>query len=100
MFARSRSALSFTVTRFSKATNPPSRTSVHQAAAAGRHFLHVGNGLVEDAVAGRDHDNRHGLVDERNRTVLEFAGRITLGPQPILRKGPQGSFAADSRGGP
>ena len=30
--------------------------------------------LGEDVVTGKDHNNREGLVDEREDTVLEFAG--------------------------
>jgi hypothetical protein len=37
--------------------------------AARRYFLHIGSGLVEYAVVGGDHDDRHGLVDEHNLAV-------------------------------
>ena len=48
-------------------------------AAARRDFLHVGDGLLEYLIERRDHDDRHVLVDQRNRPVLEFAGGIALG---------------------
>jgi hypothetical protein len=49
------------------------------AAAARRDFLHVRDGLLEQPVIGRDDDDRHVLVDQRDRAVLEFAGRIAFG---------------------
>ena len=49
------------------------------AAAARGDLLHVGHGLLEDAVVRRDHDHRHVLVDQRDRAVLQLAGGIALG---------------------
>ncbi len=43
------------------------------------HFLHVGNGLLEQRPRRRDDDHRHGLVDQRDRPVLHFARCITFG---------------------
>jgi hypothetical protein len=48
-------------------------------AAARRHLLHVGDGLLEQLVMRRDHDDRHVLVDQRDRAVLQLAGRIAFG---------------------
>ena len=48
-------------------------------AAARRDLLHVGHGLLEHRVAGRDDDDRHVRVDQRDRPVLQLAGRVALG---------------------
>ncbi len=48
-------------------------------AAAGRHFLHVGDGLLEHPVERRDHNDRHVLVDQCDRPVLEFASGVAFG---------------------
>ena len=48
-------------------------------AAARLHLLHVADHLLEHVVARRDGDDRHLLVDERNRAVLHLAGGIALG---------------------
>ena len=50
-----------------------------QPPAAGSDLLHVRNRLVEHAVVRRDHDDRHGFVDECDWAVLEFARGIALG---------------------
>src|SRR6185295_997956 len=42
------------------------------------HDLHVGFQLVEQVVVRRDDDNRHFLIDERQRSVLELTSRIGL----------------------
>ena len=49
------------------------------AAAARGDFLHVGDRLLEHRVARREHDDRHRLVDQRDRPVLQFARRVALG---------------------
>ena len=43
------------------------------------HFLHVGDGLVEELVSRGDHDDRHALVDQRDRAMLQLAGGIAFG---------------------
>ena len=48
-------------------------------AAARRHLLHVRDGLLENAVVRRDDDDRHVLVDQRDRPVLQLAGGIAFG---------------------
>src|SRR5207342_544643 len=48
-------------------------------APARAHFLDVRLHLLEQAVVGRDHHDRHRTVHERQRTVLELARRIRLG---------------------
>src|SRR5262245_9634483 len=48
-------------------------------AAARRHLLHVGHGLVEQVVLGGHHDHGHVFVDEGNWSVLELSRRIALG---------------------
>src|SRR5262245_44318911 len=48
-------------------------------ALACRHLLHVGHALLEYPVMGCDHDHWHILIDERNRSVLEFARGIAFG---------------------
>jgi hypothetical protein len=48
-------------------------------AAARRDLLHVRHGLFEDAVVRGDDDDRHRLVDQRDRAVLQLAGGIALG---------------------
>lgn len=50
-----------------------------QLAASGLDFLEVGLELVEQAVVGRDGNDRHIAVDQRERAMLEFAGSISLG---------------------
>ena len=42
-------------------------------------LLHVADHLLEHVIARRDRDDRHLLVDERDRAVLHLAGRIALG---------------------
>ena len=42
-------------------------------------LLHVGHGLLEHAVVGRDDDHGHAFVDERNRPMLELARGVALG---------------------
>ena len=42
-------------------------------------LLHVGNSLFEHPVMRRDHHDRHGLVDQRDRTMLELARRVAFG---------------------
>src|SRR5215831_17283177 len=48
-------------------------------AVAGGDLLHVGHGLFEHAIIGRDDDHRHRFVDQRNRAVLELARGIAFG---------------------
>ena len=48
-------------------------------AAARLRFLDVADHLLEHVVVRRDRDDRHLLVDERDRAVLHLAGRIALG---------------------
>ncbi len=50
-----------------------------EPAAARLDFLHVGMQFFQQLVVGRDHDHRHLGVDQRQRTVLEFAGGVGLG---------------------
>ena len=50
-----------------------------QLAAARLDFLEVGLQLVEQRIVGRDGDHRHVAVDQRQRAVLEFAGRVGFG---------------------
>ena len=50
-----------------------------QLAAAGAHFLQVGLEFFDQRVVGGDGDHRHVAVDQRQRTVLQFAGRIGFG---------------------
>ena len=42
-------------------------------------FLHVAEHLLEHVVVRRQRDDRHLLVDERDRTVLHLAGGVALG---------------------
>src|SRR2546429_8721472 len=46
---------------------------------AGRDLLHVGYGFFEHAVIGRDDDDRHFFIDQRNWSVLELARGIAFG---------------------
>jgi hypothetical protein len=48
-------------------------------AAARCDLLHVRHGLFEEAVMRRDDDDRHVLVDQRDRAMLQFAGSIAFG---------------------
>ena len=48
-------------------------------AAARLHLLHVADHLLEHVIVRREGDDRHLLVDERDRPVLHLAGRIALG---------------------
>ena len=48
-------------------------------AAACGNLLHVRDRLLEHAIVRRNHDHRHGLVDERDRPMLELAGGIAFG---------------------
>ena len=48
-------------------------------AAPGDDLLHVGRGLVEQIVGGRDHDDRHVLVDQGDGPVLHLAGGVAFG---------------------
>ena len=50
-----------------------------QLAAARAHLLQVALELFEQRVVGRDRDHRHLRGDERERAVLELAGRVGLG---------------------
>ena len=45
-----------------------------ELAAARAHFLHVRLQLLEQVIVRRDRDDRHVLVDQRQRAVLELAG--------------------------
>ena len=47
--------------------------------AARRDLLQIGDRLFEEIVLGRDDDDRHVLVDQRDRPVLQFPGSIALG---------------------
>ena len=47
--------------------------------AARLRFLDVAHHLLEDVIVRRDRDDRHLLVDERDRAVLHLAGRIAFG---------------------
>ena len=47
--------------------------------AAGLGLLDVADHLLEHVIVRRDRDDRHLLVDERDRPVLHLAGRIALG---------------------
>ena len=48
-------------------------------AAARLGFLDVADHLLEHVIVRRDRDDRHLLVDERDRAVLHLAGGIALG---------------------
>src|SRR3546814_3847037 len=48
-------------------------------AAARRHLLHVGGGLLEQRPRGGADDDRHVLVDEGDGAVLHLAGGVALG---------------------
>ena len=48
-------------------------------AAARLRFLDVADHLLEHVIVGGDRDDRHLLVDERDRPVLHLARRIPLG---------------------
>ena len=48
-------------------------------AAARLGFLHVADHLLEHVIVRRDGDDRHLLVDERDRAVLHLARRIAFG---------------------
>ena len=48
-------------------------------AAARLRFLDVADHLLEHVIVRRDRDDRHLLVDERDRPVLHLAGRVALG---------------------
>ncbi len=50
-----------------------------ELAAARAHFLQVALELLEQRVVGRDRDDRHLRVDQRERAVLELARGIGLG---------------------
>ena len=50
-----------------------------QLAAARSHFLQIGPEFLKQCVLGRDRDDRHALVDQREWPVLEFTRRIGLG---------------------
>ncbi len=50
-----------------------------QLATPRAHFLKVGFELFQQRIIGRDRDNGHVLVHQRQRAVLEFSGRIGLG---------------------
>ena len=43
------------------------------------HLLHVRHGLVEKRVAGREDDDRHRAVDQRDGAVFQFTRRIAFG---------------------
>ena len=58
---------------------PSSSVIEDDLAAARRDFLHVAKGLFHQLVGRRDDDHRHRFVDQRDRPVLELAGRIALG---------------------
>ena len=51
----------------------------NDATAARGDFLHVGHRLFEPGILGRDDDDGHVLVDQRDRAVFQFAGRVALG---------------------
>lgn len=48
-------------------------------AGAGADFLHVRNGLFQQAALGGDHGDRQVLVDQGDGAVLHLAGRVRLG---------------------
>ena len=48
-------------------------------AAARGDLLHVRHGFFEHPVVRRNDDHRHGFVDQRDGTMLEFAGGIAFG---------------------
>jgi hypothetical protein len=50
-----------------------------QLAAAGAHFLHVALELFQQRVVRRHGHHRHLLGHQRQRAVLELAGRVGLG---------------------
>ena len=50
-----------------------------QFAAPGADFLHIALELVDQFVVGGDHHHRHGSRHQRQRAVLEFAGRVGFG---------------------
>ena len=70
------------------------------APAARRGFLQIGGGFFEEPVAGREHDHRHGLVDQRDRAMLHLAGGIALGVDIGKLLELQGSFHGDGEGCP
>ena len=54
------------------------REDDHRSASRLR-FLDIPDHLLEHVVVRRDRDDRHLLVDQRDRTVLHLAGRIAFG---------------------
>ncbi len=66
-----------------------------QLAAARAHFLQVGFELLDQLVVGRDGDDRHVFVHQRQRAVLEFAGGIGLGVDVGDFLELQGAFEGD-----
>ena len=65
--------------RIAASLSSPSRGERDHRAAARLHFLHVADHLLEHVIVRRDRDDRHLLVDQRDRPVLHLAGRIALG---------------------
>ena len=55
------------------------RADQDQMAAARRDFLQIGDGFFQTRVMRRQHDHRHGEIDQRDRAVLQFAGGVALG---------------------
>ena len=68
--------------------------------------MHIGDGFLEQLIIGRNGDNRHGLINQRNRPVLQFTGGKTLGMdirdffqlQRALKRQRPHSVAADKQG--
>ena len=65
--------------RMAPSLSSPCVVTAIDRAAARLHLLHVADHLLEHMVARRDRDDRHLLVDERDRAVLHLAGRIAFG---------------------
>ena len=50
-----------------------------ELAAAGAHFLQIGLELLEERIVGRDRDDGHLGVDQRERAVLQLTGGVGFG---------------------
>ena len=68
-------------------------------ATARDHLLGVGGGFLEQRVAGRDHNHRHVVFDQRDGTVLHLSGGIALGVDIGNLLQFQRPFQCDGKGG-